>query len=103
MRWMGWAEFRISYSLWLFIFPHSFLVLSHLFLPNLLRIIEDGRPLMYVYVGRIKVHIGQIAGMDFGYREGVEVMMPAKQHCAEFLTASLCVCVRVCMFYLKCP
>jgi hypothetical protein len=33
------------------------------------------------------VHSGQIAGMDFGYREGVEVLIIIQQRCNELLAA----------------
>lgn len=29
--------------------------------------------LSYTYIGRVKAHSSRITGMDFGYRDGVEV------------------------------
>jgi hypothetical protein len=39
------------------------------------RIQEEGRKTTYIYIGRIHVHALPLAGIDFGYREGIEVLI----------------------------
>jgi hypothetical protein len=43
---------------------------------NIYRVVEEVHTHNYTYIGRVKAHSSTITGMDFGYRDGVEVEIP---------------------------
>ena len=52
---------------------------------NFCRVVEEVHTHNYIYIGRVKAHSSTITGIDFGYRDGVEVKVIFYQyHAASF-------------------
>ena len=63
--------FLMTNSLFLDFYTDHYLYFFTIFF--FFRITEEGRPLIYIYVGRIRVHSSKVSGIEFGYDEGIEV------------------------------
>ena len=58
----------------------------------------DSAPPVFTYIGRIKSHSKPISGLEFGFREGAEVLVSV----GEDRLVCVCVFVRTCRYVRVC-